>query len=105
MDKNEKEVLGFFTKELRRRLGDRIIRILLYGSRARGDNAPDSDYDCLVILDDVTKDVKATIDEIVGDFLYQYNIVFSVLPKKEKELHEHPYNPIFMNVFQEGIAL
>ena len=48
MDKAEQEVLNLFTKELRRHLGDRIIRILLYGSRARGDNAPDSDYDCLV---------------------------------------------------------
>ena len=105
MDKTEKEVLDLFAQELRRRLGDQVRRILLYGSRARGDNEPDSDYDCLVILNEVSSDVKAAIDEIVGEFLYQYDVVFSVLPKREKELHEHPYNPIYMNAFQEGIAL
>lgn len=105
MNKTEKELLDLFAQELRRRLGDRVRRILLYGSRARGDNAPDSDYDCLVIVDDVSSEVKAAIDETVGEFLYQYDVVFSVLPKREKELHEHPYNPIFIAAFQEGISL
>ena len=30
--------------------GDRVRRIILFGSRARGDARPDSDYDLLVIL-------------------------------------------------------
>jgi predicted nucleotidyltransferase len=32
--------------------GDQVDRILLYGSRARGDNRPDSDIDILVVLKD-----------------------------------------------------
>jgi len=105
MTKTEKEVLDLFAEELRRVLGDRVKRILLYGSRARGDNAPDSDYDFLVILNDVSSKVKSSIDEIVGEFLYQYNVVFSVIPKEETEFQKYPYNPIFMNALQEGIAL
>ncbi len=31
--------------------GPRLKQVLLYGSRARGDHQPDSDYDVLVVLD------------------------------------------------------
>jgi len=35
------------------RHGDRVRRIILFGSRARGDARPDSDYDLLVVLRDL----------------------------------------------------
>lgn len=41
------------------------VRIVLFGSRARGDNQPDSDYDLLVILDQVN-DRRAARIEIRG---------------------------------------
>lgn len=31
--------------------GDRLVRVVLYGSHARGDARPDSDIDLLVVLD------------------------------------------------------
>lgn len=84
--KLKKKLLDLFAQAIRARLGYRVRRILLFGSRAKGDNAPDSDYDCLVILDDISSEAKAAIDEIAGEFLCQYDVVFSILPKKEKEL-------------------
>src|ERR1041385_7347005 len=38
-------------KALEALYGPRLKRVLLYGSRARGDHQPDSDYDVLVVLD------------------------------------------------------
>ena len=38
-------------KELEKLYGPRLKQVLLYGSRARGDHNPDSDYDVLVILE------------------------------------------------------
>ena len=32
--------------------GDRLERVVLYGSRARGDHRPDSDYDIAVFIKD-----------------------------------------------------
>jgi predicted nucleotidyltransferase len=32
--------------------GDRLERVVLYGSRARGDHCPDSDYDVAVFIKD-----------------------------------------------------
>jgi uncharacterized protein len=37
-----------------RALGDRVRRVILFGSRARGEASPDSDFDLLVVLRDLT---------------------------------------------------
>ena len=49
---SEEPVLREVTARLRGLYGDRIKRIVLYGSRARGDHRPDSDYDIAVFLRD-----------------------------------------------------
>ena len=43
-------VLKRFRSELDRAYGDRIERVVLFGSRARGDHREDSDYDIAVFL-------------------------------------------------------
>ena len=44
-------ILARLKKELEALYGARLKRVLLYGSRARGDHQPDSDYDVLVVLE------------------------------------------------------
>lgn len=44
-------ILPRLKKELEALYGTRLKRVLLYGSRARGDHQPDSDYDVLVVLE------------------------------------------------------
>ena len=46
--------LARFRAALAEVYGARIERIVLYGSRARGDARPDSDYDVAVFLHDMT---------------------------------------------------
>ncbi len=43
-------VLGRFRTALDELYGDRLERVVLYGSRARGDHRPDSDYDIAVFI-------------------------------------------------------
>ncbi|MBV9570761.1 MAG: nucleotidyltransferase domain-containing protein [Alphaproteobacteria bacterium] len=48
-------------QELETLYGSRLKRVLLYGSRARGDHQADSDYDVLVVLEgpiDYWKELK-----------------------------------------------
>src|SRR5262249_26165173 len=47
-------VLERLRNSLRTLYGDRLERVVLYGSRARGDAGPDSDYDVAVFLRDLT---------------------------------------------------
>jgi predicted nucleotidyltransferase len=47
-------ILRRIRTSLRAIYGDRIERLVLFGSRARGDAQPDSDYDVAVFLEDLT---------------------------------------------------
>ena len=47
-------ILTKFRAALKELYGDRIERVVLYGSRARGDARSDSDYDVAVFLKDMT---------------------------------------------------
>ncbi|MBV5347741.1 nucleotidyltransferase domain-containing protein, partial [bacterium] len=46
-------ILSKFRAALDALYGERIERVVLYGSRARGDARPDSDYDVAVFLEDL----------------------------------------------------
>ena len=50
-------ILTRFRTALSQVYGDRLERVVLYGSRARGDHRPDSDYD---ILEDTGAVISAT---------------------------------------------
>ena len=49
----ERALLERLKAELRRRYGERLRAMILFGSRARGDARPDSDWDVAVVLDGV----------------------------------------------------
>jgi predicted nucleotidyltransferase len=53
-----------FAKRMRAQFGERVGRIRLYGSAARGDWTRDSDVDVLVTLDSVTREDE---DRIVSE--------------------------------------
>jgi len=80
----------------------------LFGSRARGDNRPDSDWDILILVDsekvtneiedrfrDKLYDIELDSGEIISTFIY---------PKYfwEQSLQ---YSPLYKNVKEEGIRL
>lgn len=98
-------VLELFLKKLRNELGSHIKYVFLYGSRARGDNYTDSDYDCMVVVDALSSSINDTIDEITGEFLYEYDIIFSVFIVSIERYTKQTYNPLFINVKNEGIEL
>src|SRR5271157_2084402 len=59
--------------------GDRVARVVLFGSRARGDAGPDSDYDVAVFLKDMPDriaelnrlaDLSTAILDETGEFIH-----------------------------------
>ncbi len=70
--------------------GDRVERVVLFGSRARGDARPDSDYDVVVFLrgmPDRTKEM-ARIAEVETEILYDTGAVVSALPLPSEAYRE-----------------
>lgn len=98
-------LLDRLNEALRRRLGAHLKTIVLFGSRARGDYTPDSDYDLLIVVDEVTPSVLACLDQIAGDFLFEESLVFSLIPISEVSYQTGNHHPFLMNVAAEGVEL
>ena len=81
--------------------------IILFGSRARGDARPNSDWDVLVLLDGK---VTPEREEVLFKLLYQIELateeVFSPLVyEKSYSQQALKGGPLYQNVNQEGIVL
>lgn len=75
-------VLVRFRGALQEIYGSRLDRIVLFGSRARGDARPDSDYDVAIFLKDF-HDRWSEMDRlvpVVADILYDQGAFIHALP-------------------------
>jgi predicted nucleotidyltransferase len=75
-------IMSRFRAALDEAYGARIERVVLFGSRARGDARPDSDYDVAVFLKDFD-DFGREADRLAGietDILYDTGAVINALP-------------------------
>jgi predicted nucleotidyltransferase len=99
-------VLTELRRELARILGDRFEAAYLFGSRARGEQRPDSDVDVLVV-------VRGPFD--YGDLIRCTSALVSALSLKHdavisrafvsQERFEREQSPFLMNVRREAVAV
>jgi predicted nucleotidyltransferase len=77
-------IMSRFRTALEKAYGARIERVVLFGSRARGDARPDSDYDVAVFLKGLDNfgEEAGRIAEIETDILYDTGAVINALPLK-----------------------
>ena len=99
------QIIDLFLQHMREELGSHLKQVILFGSRARGDATPDSDYDCLAIVDEATPPIVGQIDEVAGEMLFRHNAVFAVFPVSEEQFKMQASNPFLQNVRKEGIVL
>ena len=96
--------------ELRRRFealyGPRLVRLMLFGSQARGDAEPGSDIDVLVVLEGPVRpgeEIRRTLDS-VADLSLENSVVFSCI-FVSRERFETELSPLLINVRREGVAV
>lgn len=97
-------------KELRRQLealyGSRLVRMVLYGSQARGDAEPGSDIDVLVVLQGpVSPGVEiARTSDIIASLSLTHDVVLS-RAFVSSDRFEREQSPLLMNIRREGVAV
>jgi predicted nucleotidyltransferase len=92
--------------ELESTYGPRLTNVILFGSQARGDAAPASDIDVLVLLDGDVEPGKeiARTGRAVAALSLKFNLVIScIFISAERYLREQ--TPLLLNVRNEGIAI
>jgi uncharacterized protein len=98
-------VLTRFRAALDALYGDRIERVVLFGSRARGDAGLDSDYDVAVFLKDMT-DRWSEVDRIVPvvtDILYDAGVFIHAMPYRAGAYRDR--TPLMHEIRREGLDL
>ncbi|OGC06324.1 hypothetical protein A2526_01420 [candidate division WOR-1 bacterium RIFOXYD2_FULL_36_8] len=100
-DKNVRE----FLVNVKDYFGKRLKKILFFGSRARGNASPESDYDCILLVDEIGSQDEKFIDEIEIKLLLEKNILFSTFLTEEYKFNQRKYEPFLMNAKKEGIYL
>jgi len=97
-------ILQELTDVLRKRYGDRYVRLWLYGSQARGESHAESDIDVLLVLRGANQPTREIdhIADILADFNIRYGVLLSVLPVTEDTL-KSATGPFWRNVRREGI--
>ena len=85
--------------------GNRVERIVLYGSRARGDATAESDYDVAVFLREMS-DRWIEIDhltDITTDILYEAGYVIHAMPYTAGSYNDR--TPLMHEIRQDGLDL
>ena len=100
-------ILPELKRALKKRYGDRLVKLVLYGSHARGEATEDSDIDVLVVLKEIgaggASGEMDSISDISCDISYRYDTLLTLFP-----VPEHKYNnynsPLLLNVRKEGVV-
>ena len=80
MPENIRNIIYRFSQELRRILGDKLTKIIVYGSYARGDFRENSDIDIMILVkmsDEEIRLVKNDIYDLAFEFEINTGIEFS----------------------------
>jgi predicted nucleotidyltransferase len=95
-------ILKRFRAALDEIYGNRLDRVVLFGSHARGEARPDSDYDIAVFLKDPDSFWKESgrLAEIETDILYDTGAVINALPFPAGAYREQ--TPLMHEVRREG---
>ena len=93
---------------LNRHLNNKVVEVILFGSRVKGTANKDSDYDVVIVIN--TQDdrkVRREINDLCYDLELKYNIFLDtqIISKDELEYGLRGKHPVFRLAVKEGIHL
>lgn len=87
---------------------DPTAELFLYGSRARGDNRPDSDWDILILVDNlkITNELEDKFRNTLYDIeLESGQIISTLIYPKDYWKTVLQFSPLYRDVYKEGLRL
>ena len=101
-----RSILAEYRQGLEGIYGDRLLRLVLFGSQARGDASADSDIDVLVVLRGPVKSGEeiSRCSEFRAALCLEHHTVLTPVYISEEQFHNEQ-SPFLLNVRKEGVAL
>ncbi len=109
IQRSSKQATSLFIKEVKRKFS--IQNVLMFGSRARGDDHDESDIDLAILMKEASGDffsLKLKMDDIAYDILLETGMRIQALPIwqnewRHPEQYSNPY--LIKNIQREGVVL
>jgi predicted nucleotidyltransferase len=106
-DTKHSDLVGELKVSVRRLLSGKGS-VMLFGSRARGDNREDSDWDLLVLLDRDGRADWKDYNEIgypLNEFFWRRNQDVNTIIQTRDEWQGKSFTPFYKNVMQDAVVL
>ncbi len=107
LNEDERLALSELKARLKELLGPKLLSIVLYGSKARGDYDIDSDTDIAIIVEGLTRELKNKILDIITDIELEYLVPLStiIFSKEEFEALKSRGRRLALDIEREGIEI
>lgn len=95
-------------KEVRKRLTKEVgqpVRVIMFGSQARGDATKESDIDLLVILPSIDAKITRLASDIAWEIGFDAGKIISVIPDTKEQMKRFAFLPFYRRIKEEGIAV
>jgi len=86
---------------------ERVLRTVLFGSKARGDSRPWSDIDILIIVDRDDWRLSHAISNLAADVSLEYDVLIGprvIGQERWERMKQHRFG-LYQNIVAEGIPL
>ena len=97
----EKKYFKNFISSLKRRLGENLISVVLFGSRARGDQKPESDWDLLIIAKNLPERFMQRYWFIKESLPTEWRGIVSIIAKTPQEF-EANLASLYLDIALDG---
>ena len=80
-------------------------RLWAFGSRARGNAAPDSDFDVCVVVPEVTDEIEQLIFHKAWEVAFEHGLVIPPIVMSEESFERGPMSAstLVANILREGV--
>ena len=109
MNEKDREIIS----ELKHRLTDDILthlkKLIIFGSRARGEAAEDSDIDILAVVTEKSPDMEKKLDDIAYAVMWDYDFkpIISIKVTSESQFNEALAKgfSFYRHIEKEGVSV
>ena len=108
LDKEKLQIINNETVKAVLSVSDKVTKIILFGSQARGDSEEGSDIDILVVTDvseEQLSKIKRDMRHYADDICLEYDEVVSLIISTKIEYDTMQHMLFYKNVARDGIVL